>query len=325
MKVLVEDKLDFSRTVSASSSELVWGTKNDLVLAYKGFTAHNKADKVVHWQYFMAPISTPIPDELKFLLRESPESEIVLQTDEDRREAWTIHHGLKESWAEYVIFAAIVLNKPDITYEDFDTNGKLKMERRKANGENETLPTEDLPVLTIPHLSDNGYNNQKINALARLLQLAQAIYCKNRMVRSTEHTDRTGVVIQSEATIKELLRVQNERLANYFNLASWTMWEATLTTDGGFAINTQLNFVDGEAIIQVGPGIAGTVTHEYEDPENQMTDWLMLEFLEEERFAKTRKDNNGNDIPLQVLPAYQWDRGDLLLKFNEAKGIVSGD
>ena len=96
-------------------------------------------------------------------------------------------------------------------------------------------------------------------------------------------------------------------------------------TDNGNSINTQVNFVSGEATIQVEPGAAGTITHEFEDPGNQMTDWLMLQYLEEERYAKTKKDGNGNDNPLQSLPAYQWDRGDLLLKFNEAKGNVSGN
>ena len=292
LELLTENKLDFNKSDSAYSPEKYWGLKADAQNLYKGIKSHNNADSFVHWEYFMGPIDG--------------------QTNQEKRESWTIHHALKESWAEYELAAQILMNKISLTYDDFDSNGGLKWERRipTGNGQFTTVPIP-VPNLSIADLDSNNYNNPKMRSMVRLLRLSQAVYNKNRVKRSNV-SGAYGIDVQSIELITTIIKNKNEYLKGYPNASSWTMWEVTMTRDDGSTTNLQLNLYPGEVTIQLSSNSSDTIVHEYEDPENQKIDWLLLKTLEVQ-YAN------------QQDPTKRWDIEELLAKYTTAITLPSSN
>lgn len=259
--------------------------KSDAQNLYKGIKSHNDADSFVHWDYFRGPVDG--------------------QTNQDKREAWTIHHALKESWAEYVLVAQILMNKVSLTYDDFDSNGRFRWEKRISteNGQFSVVSIPE-PNLAIPGLDSSNYDNPRMRSMVRLLRLCQEVYNKNRVKRSNA-SGAYGIDVQSIELITTIIKNENERLKGYLNASSWTMWETTATWSNGSTTNFQLNLYPGGVTIQLSANESDTVVHEYEDPENQKVDWLLLQSLE----AIFRNQQN---------PAKAWKAEKLLERYNDS-------
>ena len=170
-----------------------------LANASLGFALHNEEDSPVHWDYFLGATGNEA-------------------SNSESQDKWSIHHGLKEAWADYVLLATQVFHKRELERTDFDLKGHI------------VLPSGYSPSMLAIDWRDehNCYDNYLVESLAWLLRLAQAAYNKNRTSRSTIDTSKYGLPVQSLAKIENLLKTQDAKLRQYFSLSHWATWEITI-------------------------------------------------------------------------------------------------
>jgi len=150
--------------------------KWELLNTINGFRAHNAADTLVHFEYFDGATEARSPQE--------------------RGDAWVIHHGLKEVWADFVLLRNA--SGGTITW---NPNGSI------------TPPTGMSITL-------------KGNAM--LMQLAQKAQRKNR------NHDRIGGLfgdvefqVQTVAKITEqITKKNNDDFVGFFSKTRWGTWKA---------------------------------------------------------------------------------------------------
>ncbi len=217
------------------------GIPTHLAMAARGFRMHNEEDSDVHWSYFLGATGG-----------EASNADIL--------DKWTIHHGLKEHWAEYVLLATQVFGKRELVRGDFDSSGHI------------VLPTGfSSDMLAIAGLDGNNYSNQLLNSLAWLLRLSQLAYRKNRTSRSCLDSGQYGIDVQTMPEIKALLREQDIGLRGHFSKAHWATWEA-----GYF------NFQDGSLEVELLNGNKDTI--DYDTPGNLWIEWQMLKHLADNEY-----------------------------------------
>ena len=211
-----------------------------LEMAAHGFRFHNEEDTLVHWAYFLGADGSE-------------------QSNGDAQAKWTIHHGLKEHWAEYVLLATQTVGKYELERDDFDESGHI------------VFPSGiEAPRLAIEGLNSNNYDNDKINTLAWLLRLAQLAYNKNRTSRSVDHPEQYGLTVQSVEDIKKLLKKQDAELRNFFSQKHWAKWEINENV-------LPVNFQSGNLTVTLLNGT--TETMDYDTPDNLWIEWQMLKQL----------------------------------------------
>ena len=224
MLALLDNRLDLSSGY--------WGDHGTLELVCKGFRLHNLADRKVHWEFFRG-------------------AEANMDMSE-RRSAWTVHHGLKETWAEYLLL------------KHHSPGGQLVFDAAGC-----VVPPEDCNSLEISDLEG------KLVFVARFLRLAQQVFRKGR----TRHCLKTGeegyqFEVQSVAMIKATLRSFNDRLKGHFGKSHWARWEAC-----------EFNFLD-DYVRDNGDGT--TTVIQFETPATQQAEYLLLQQAEE-KFLKEVK------------------------------------
>ncbi len=218
MKELLDNKLD--------NSGGKWGDSAILRLVQKGFRAHNAADRIVHWDFFLGA-----HDAL---------------TNSEKIEAWTVHHGLKETWAEYMILEQ---QYPSNTIS-FQDNGSI-------------APPNSCQSLGIPNLNGN------VTYMAKLLRTAQGVYRKNRTRHrvSVGDEDYYSFTPQATSEIATLIQNFNTDLQRHFNKSHWAIWEAA-----------NINFVS-DYVISKPDGSTRPVT--FETPNTLEDEYELLKQVQE--------------------------------------------
>ena len=252
MKKLIEHKIN--------NSIGKWGNIEKLRLVQKGFRAHNAADRIVHWEFFLGAID--------------------VMTTSEKIEAWTVHHGLKETWAEYLILADQYPSKTII----FHSDGFI-------------VPPQTCLSLGIPNLSGN------INAMAKLLRLAQRVHRKNRIRHFESGNDEDyQFTPQTESEIAALIQAADTNLSTHFNKTNWAKWEAV-----------NVNFLS-DYLRDNGDGTTTTVS--FDTPRTLQDEFELLlqarEKFENETAFLTHRQNIG----------FIWNKNDLASRFNSSKTKV---
>ncbi len=161
-----------------------WGNLDVLRKVQRGFRAHNAADRVVHWEFFLGATDA--------------------MTNSEKQDAWTVHHGLKETWAEYIILAQQYLGQV-ITFQD---TGSI-------------APPQTCQSLGIPNLNTNAIY------MAKLLRTAQGAYRKNRTIHCVaDGSEDYDFVPQAASEIATIIQDFNAELLGHFNKSHWALWEA---------------------------------------------------------------------------------------------------
>jgi len=233
MKELLEYKIDNSRGK--------WGNVEKLRLVQKGFRAHNAADKEVHWGFFLGATDA--------------------MTTSERQEAWTVHHGLKETWAEYLILER---QYPSNTIS-FHSDGSI-------------IPPGSCLSLGLPDLNAN------VSYMAKLLRTAQGAYRKNRTRhRVSEGDEDYGFTPQSASEISTLLQDFNAELLVHFSKSNWATWEAV-----------NINFVS-DYVKDNGDGTTTTIS--FDTPNTLEAEYVLLQQAKEkydnELGQKSRRETLG--------------------------------
>lgn len=247
LTALLLGKVDGSRHWPGQEAEVL----SHLKAAAKGMSSHNGADRLVHWEVFLG----------------ASESE----TNRAEAEAkWTIHHGLYEAWAEYVLLATQVFHKVDLELgKDFDETGCLR------------FPTTlEPPVLAIDKLDRNGYDNLRMRSLCQVLRLLQQVRRKMRVSLSTKHLENYGLKVESLEAIAKHLRKQDQQLRGYWRQAHWGRWEVVETW-------LPFNFQPGNLVVELPDGSTDIV--EYDTPSCQKVEWQMLRELADHHYPAVWK------------------------------------
>ena len=159
-----------------------------------GFRAHNAADRVVHFEYFRGATAG--------------------MTDQQESDAWIVHHGLKEVWADFVIIKEKVFIDKTMY---FTADGQINYNIDKWD---ETI----IPIdNNIPNLGFGGDIES-----ARLMNLAQRVFIKNH--RSIGKRGR-DFIAQSVSDIQSLINIKAEEHINHFNETHWADWEGPFDYD----------------------------------------------------------------------------------------------
>lgn len=217
MKELIEHKID--------NSSGKWGDLENLRLVQKGFRAHNAADREVHWGFFLGAA-----DDM---------------TTSERKEAWTVHHGLKETWAEYLILE-----------QQYPTNTIA------FNSDGSIAQPSSCQSLGMPDL------NASVASMAKLLRTAQGVYRKNRTRHRVSDGDEDySFTPQSTSKIATLIQNFNTDLLGHFNKSHWAAWEAV-----------NINFVSD--YIKSNPD-GSTTTVTFETPNTLEAEYILLQQAKE--------------------------------------------
>lgn len=253
MRIFLNGKVDLDRRWPPIQNP-PQGTDSRPIMAHlqnaaSGIASHNDKDHLVHWTYFLGATGNE-------------------QTADEAQDAWIIHHGLKEHWAEYIFLATQLLGKHELVRSDFDASGHIQFPSTNPDGSQFMVPR-----LAIEELHVNNYSNDKINSLAWLLRLAQAAYNKNRTSRSTTDATKYGLDVQSAEDIRKLLKKQDLLLRNYFTQSHWARWEMVENY-------MPVNFQGGSLIVTLLDGT--TETMDYDTPDNLWIEWQLLKNLEKE-------------------------------------------
>ena len=293
MKSLITEKLDLRGI--AFKGDRHW----DLMNTVNGFRVHNAADRVVHFEFFKGA------------------EEDYLMDDDLKKEAWIIHHGLKEVYADYLLLEEYgydiedALSNPNsykIEYKlsfldptppgaptsynvwvDKEENIQSTIEMHESHPYVEHIKTENFNLLNTNAEAfilwgDTGVKSLGFKGNAALMNLAQKISRKNR--RNLHASGNPEYVnVQTIEEINEILRTSDEakHVLDLFSLHHWATWEHPVVPD-----LTDLEYViddDGTKVRMDNPTPLGHRA-EYEH------------LLEVATFLKERRDNSINHYPV---------------------------
>ena len=240
MQQLLDGRVGLGRRWPASAGKVAECLRS----AARGIISHNEMDVRVHWGYFLGATG-------------------MERDAEEAQRKWTVHHGLKEAWAEFVLLATQVLKKHELTREDFDASGHVIIPEKTANGSQ-----VEVPQLAIGGLDANGYDNDLIRALAWARRLSQASYNKNRTSRSAVTPGECGLAVQSQARIRLLLAAQDRELRGHFSQPHWARGEIL---EPFLPMNVQ----DGKLEVTLLDGTRTTM--DYDTPDSLWIEWQMLD------------------------------------------------
>lgn len=242
----VENLLDFS--------DRAWGSQDVLREACLGFIAHNAADRHVHWSVFQAGVQG---------------------STRERIEAWTIHHGLKETWADFLILESLYPpNQEGRRCISFNDDGSISPPPSLVPTVNPQASGSNGKELSSP-LAFAGPGNGRpeiLEPLAKLLRLSQMTYNKNRCRTSVVNDDEIGLGVQSESQIVNLLRAQNNLLNNLFTARHWGIWELS---------GTGYNFVQDIPKVPVIYPDGKIRTTDFDTPASLKVEYQLLTYLAE--------------------------------------------
>jgi len=224
-----------------------------------GFIAHNSADREVHFDYFSKGT-----DQL-----------------------WIVHHGLKETYAEYDrLMRSAFGGNPSLM---FDINGNIN---RSAFAAGTMLDVQDT-VAGIPFIGTTG---AEIEATARLMRLGQMVYRKNRRVWHTNDEDKYKV-----QDLSEIIAMLNDRKVkqnlldgvNYWSRYQWATWKTEIP------YSPDLPLIDTKD--ENGYVTEGSVPENLQDEYMQLVAW----------YSWSHNNRASGD------PEY-WDDGEINIHFNTA-------
>ncbi len=313
MKSLLTEKLDL-RGISFKGDRH-W----DLMNTVNGFRVHNAADRVVHFDFFRGA------------------EEDYLMDDNLKKEAWIIHHGLKEVYADYLLLREYgyrsdesnidPLLKPEnyldvkykLTFSDSTPPGypshytvwvdkeediQITIENHESSPYVSHIKTEPVSLLNTNAdafilWGDTGVKSLGFKGNAALMNLAQKIFRKNR--RNLHESGNTKYInVQTIEKINEVIKTSDEakHVLELFSLHNWATWEHPVVPD-----LTDLEYVhnDGSTIIMDNPTPLGHRA-EYE------------RLLDVDTFLKDRRIYSKDHYPVWT----EWDRGDFYSKYDEA-------
>ena len=151
----------------------------DMQNTVNGFRVHNAADRQVHWSFFMGATTS-------------------MQDPYLRGQAWTVHHGCKEAWADYEVLI------------------------QKAFGGNSTAAFTASGSIATTSSIPNGIG---FRGNAQLMYFAQEAYRKNGYAidaaNTTRLTPQTVGEIQTALTTGEAATIRN-----WLQQTNWAVWEA---------------------------------------------------------------------------------------------------
>ncbi|MBD3183491.1 hypothetical protein GF312_14445 [Candidatus Poribacteria bacterium] len=246
MKSLITEKLDLRGI--AFKGDRHW----DLMNTVNGFRVHNAADRVVHFEFFKGA------------------EEDYLMDDYLKKEAWIIHHGLKEVYADYLLLRDYGYKKDNtgtdpllrpenyldaghkLTFSDSTPPGypshysvwvdkeediQRTIENHESNPYVSHIKTEHVRLLNTNAdafilWGDTGVKSLGFKGNAALMNLAQKISRKNR--RNLHAWGNPEYVnVQTIEEINEILETSDEakHVLDLFSLHHWATWEHPVVTD----------------------------------------------------------------------------------------------
>jgi hypothetical protein len=180
MQKLLHDKLELQGKISAEVLRNLQNTVN-------GFRVHNAADRQVHFEYFLG----------------------IEQNTGQKPERWTVHHGLKERWADYVNLDVYAFGK------DVSRDGIFKSENEWEDGST-ILKTEQMLSGTIPP-SGPGFKGN-----GALMALAQRVHRKNRW-QIRESDPHFWLDPEDAESIQE--RIDGHEIPDEWKKRVWARWQ----------------------------------------------------------------------------------------------------
>lgn len=225
MAELVKNKICTNRFLTLENRTAVAGTIN-------GFRAHNAADRVVHFNFFI----------------------------QDSQENWVVHHGWKEIYAEYLMLRINAFgNNTDLMFTS--TGGNIN---RGAFATNSLLyPSETLDGIPFLTASDD-----ETKMTAKLMCLAQQVYQKNRQIWNRDLTLGPFGAATVNTIKSDLLNAREEQNVKsgktYWERDQWGIWtKAGVTVLVGWGGSSAYTNAAGPQLAQRWPG-PSSLKGEYE-------------------------------------------------------------